>query len=91
MKYFVLLLFRFAQPSRPARGAWVEIMMPPVPSRYGKRSRPARGAWVEIGKTAPVQPLPERRAPQGARGLKFVTDAEKRTFFRVAPRKGRVG
>ena len=36
------------------------------------RSRPARGAWVEIERD--VLPLhhPASRAPQGARGLKFV-------------------
>ena len=34
--------------SRPARGAWVEIIA--IQERYGVRrqSRPARGAWVEI-------------------------------------------
>ena len=34
--------------SRPARGAWVEIL---IEANYGEeeiQSRPARGAWVEI-------------------------------------------
>ena len=35
------------EPSRPARGAWVEIKGSGK-SLYMSRSRPARGAWVEI-------------------------------------------
>ena len=34
-------------------------------------SRPARGAWVEISDTSVVFRNDSRRAPQGARGLKF--------------------
>ena len=58
---------------------------------YRMRSRPARGAWVEINLFLVSLVLVVRRAPQGARGLKF--DPLYRAVIRtiVAPRKGRVG
>ena len=34
--------------SRPARGAWVEILTPKKRHKFDGQSRPARGAWVEI-------------------------------------------
>ena len=34
-------------------------------------SRPARGAWVEIGRHPVNNTAGNRRAPQGARGLKY--------------------
>ena len=34
-------------PSRPARGAWIEIKYGADMS-YKQLSRPARGAWIEI-------------------------------------------
>ena len=37
----------------------------------GEKSRPARGAWVEISACALGRSHRGRRAPQGARGLKF--------------------
>ena len=47
MKFVLLGIYKFVKESRPARGAWVEILV-----NYGRdchnRSRPARGAWVEI-------------------------------------------
>ena len=55
--------------SRPARGAWVEIVLLPL-ELCSIWSRPARGAWVEIGKKSHRQQTVKRRAPQGARGLK---------------------
>ena len=33
--------------SRPARGAWIEIV-PAEPKPERKSSRPARGAWIEM-------------------------------------------
>ena len=36
------------------------------------RSRPARGAWVEIQPVRRIYTAHVRRAPQGARGLKFI-------------------
>ena len=36
-----------------------------------RRSRPARGAWVEIKQNLPDAGQAWRRAPQGARGLKY--------------------
>ena len=35
--------------------------------------------------------LNDRRAPQGARGLKLASGDDTKTFTYVAPRKGRVG
>ena len=35
--------------SRPARGAWVEIIFITTPKTFKHPSRPARGAWVEMG------------------------------------------
>ena len=37
----------YGQVSRPARGAWIEIVIGFL-SRILERSRPARGAWIEI-------------------------------------------
>ena len=83
--------------SRPARGAWVEILLPDIVN-VGKQSRPARGAWVEMregrdnrstelsrpARGAWVEILIglamltslRRRAPQGARGLKFSAESQ---------------
>ena len=57
--------------SRPARGAWVEIL---VGGGNGDQtqSRPARGAWVEIDLGGEVSAGNGGRAPQGARGLKLL-------------------
>ena len=58
--------------SRPARGAWVEICC--RCRRHGNSgSRPARGAWVEIFRSLMRGSFCCGRAPQGARGLKFLT------------------
>ena len=38
-------------PSRPARGAWIEIAHVFVILAHLARSRPARGAWIEIPPT----------------------------------------
>ena len=58
-----------AHPSHPARGAWIEIQLSRVTIRLAL-SHPARGAWIEIGTEQPVEKPPERRTPQGVRGLK---------------------
>ena len=75
--------------SRPARGAWIEII-----STYNGfvwyKSRPARGAWIEIRRNAARNSGRNGRAPQGARGLKFIIDEAQLLFNAVAPRKGRV-
>ena len=56
--------------SRPARGAWVEILFPVSKGSQAKRRAPqgARGLKLPLDK---VSALPAGRAPQGARGLKF--------------------
>ena len=53
-------------------------------------SRPARGAWIEIVVCHPKRQDGKSRAPQGARGLKFIAIDNARTGAEVAPRKGRV-
>ena len=55
--------------SRPARGAWVEILAQGIYHGIHK-SRPARGAWVEITKDKGQAIWITCRAPHGARGLK---------------------
>ena len=37
-----------------------------------RRSRPARGAWIEIRCSWVASNILPRRAPRGARGLKFL-------------------
>ena len=59
--------------SRPARGAWVE-MTREIQKSKKKKSRPARGAWVEIFVATSDEEAIESRAPQGARGLKYLDD-----------------
>ena len=56
--------------SRPARGAWIE-MVPDVEPEPSVSSRPARGAWIEIGINGYATENTLSRAPHGARGLKF--------------------
>ena len=61
--------------SRPARGAWVEMLhgAGEIRSQVAK-SRPARGAWVEIILALSRRRIRTRRAPQGARGLKSLDE-----------------
>ena len=76
--------------SRPARGAWVEILLLWIGSEI-RLSRPARGAWVEIF------PMGERFAAltwsRPARGawVEIELPDEVIDAMLVAPRKGRVG
>ena len=39
---------KLAELSRPARGAWIEIMSSRRGTPRYRPSRPARGAWIEI-------------------------------------------
>ena len=72
LKFLTLLLTKLCKRSRPARGAWVEIVFILSSSAHSLTSRPARGAWVEMFVTGFMSLRPKRRAPQGARGLKFL-------------------
>ena len=89
MKYYLSPYNPPKEESRPARGAWVEILRAsfriPAP-----RSRPARGAWVEIdkGKYKPIS-----RVSRPARGawVEIGCLADRAHGAAVAPRKGRVG
>ena len=47
MKYVVTVVTVVTQGSHPARGAWIEIILPRRNKR-GNQSHPARGAWIEI-------------------------------------------
>ena len=58
--------------SRPARGAWIEMPQPLKQMPASCTSRPARGAWIEIPHRAHTCGLYYSRAPQGARGLKYL-------------------
>ena len=55
--------------SRPARGAWIEILIALFLALL-PLSRPARGAWIEIQVIDVADGVLNGRAPQGARGLK---------------------
>ena len=71
MKSMIVLSASLKHRSRPARGAWVEIMLVNGKPLMRVESRPARGAWVEIFSLTAVYLNALCRAPQGARGLKF--------------------
>ena len=73
--------------SRPARGAWVEIISY-VPAVNGRLSRPARGAWVEMFFGFGTFGNFVRRAPQGARGLKFCVGAPAPSVTGSRPARG---
>ena len=53
-------------------------------------SRPVWGAWIEIGAAVPERLGPHRRAPYGARGLKYAQALAQALGDGVAPRMGRV-
>ena len=53
MKYDSSLCKMHIAPSRPARGAWIEIAAL-CAVLASASSRPARGAWIEIGMAQPA-------------------------------------
>ena len=69
---FTQVIIRFTFPlvlllvSRPARGAWVEILTRASTRKGAKKSRPARGAWVEM-LLAPDISAPDAVAPRKGR------------------------
>ena len=75
--------------SRPVWGAWIEI---PLISRMtrAKQSRPVWGAWIEIYDKEWLIDYAGRRAPYGARGLKWLKKGTNSLRALVAPRMGRV-
>ena len=75
--------------SRPARGAWVEIGGAASLELLAQSSRPARGAWVEIEAVGRSKGGRRCRAPQGARGLKWLTQLIKRQVRGRAPQGAR--
>ena len=74
--------------SRPARGAWIEIVPASLASPFCW-SRPARGAWIEIVPASLASPFCWSRPARGAwiemQDQQFVLSSEY-----VAPRTGRV-
>ena len=72
--------------SRPARGAWIEIM----PFKFSQTpdwSRPARGAWIEICVKMQVVGKYRSRPARGA-WIEMSLVARHRLLITVAPRKG---
>ena len=49
LKFIIMLVLHGICLSLPARGAWIEIFVPP-PLLDVLASLPARGAWIEIRK-----------------------------------------
>ena len=76
--------------SRPAWGAWIEIAALLLTAPALLWSRPAWGAWIEILSNRNPAYNTDRRAPHGARGLKFIFKKIDVCSDRVAPRMGRV-
>ena len=58
--------------SRPVWGAWIEICSLCPWDCVNGRSRPVWGAWIEIEYLRKNPRHYERRAPYGARGLKWL-------------------
>ena len=48
MKYLRHVIVAGVRQSHPARGAWIEILFPPILVTNLLMSHPARGAWIEI-------------------------------------------
>ena len=61
------------------------VVLPPL-----LQSRPVWGAWIEMRYPLARTPIKSRRAPYGARGLKFIGARESDFLGKVAPRMGRV-
>ena len=75
--------------SRPSRGAWIEISRKPTTRKEELPSRPSRGAWIEIYAVYVLPSKVQRRAPRGARGLKFeVCGVAMRNDGRSRPSRG---
>ena len=53
-------------------------------------SRPVWGAWIEIEVLSYLDQIVQRRAPYGARGLKYIPNRSNGNADNVAPRMGRV-
>ena len=76
-------------PSRPARGAWVEILIG-APMALTQKSRPARGAWVEMYIIFCTSGCTWSRPARGA-WVEMIDWSLWPVELYVAPRKGRVG
>ncbi len=56
--------------SLPARGAWIEIVIPQSVQIDDAPSLPARGAWIEMFTLVLGLGIKGCRSPHGERGLK---------------------
>ena len=81
LKCLLFLLMIILSTSRPSRGAWIEISSGSSTDTLDS-SRPSRGAWIEMFPLLAFLPRLLRRAPRGARGLKF-------RVFIIKPKKRR--
>ena len=75
-------------PSRPTRGAWIEIAGRPQPYEQ-ERSRPTRGAWIEIQTMGWECAMAKSRPTRGA-WIEISLGIGIETVARVAPHTGRV-
>ena len=78
-------------PSRPARGAWVEMYISIIIAKTPTKSRPARGAWVEIYTDASSTYLNTSSRPARGAWVEICDGDYWELEAYVAPRKGRVG
>ena len=74
--------------SRPAWGAWIEITDTLKESKNNFESRPAWGAWIEMNLKSFPMILTPRRAPHGARGLKYIGKHRIYTSSQSRPARG---
>ena len=75
--------------SCPVRGTWIEICPCRRPASRPRWSRPVRGAWIEIRPGHTGSCCSCRRAPYGARGLKFQCLVALLLVLRRAPYGGK--
>ena len=88
MKSISAVISSGSSPSRPARGAWIEIKDGQTIKKGGK-SRPARGAWIEMVLPCRFLATVTSRPARGA-WIEISSFGLSNTEARVAPRKGRV-
>ena len=68
--------------SRPVWGAWIEISKYPQTANNAYWSRPVWGAWIEIEMLRRKREQGSRRAPYGARGLKYTEHIANKLLMR---------
>ena len=76
--------------SCPSRGTWIEIQNFDRRWRHRPESCPSRGTWIEMHQYDRSRPSYLRRAPHGARGLKYYRGCYFRKKIKVVPLTGHV-